>query len=164
MLPIIWKRIFIFLCLPVNIYIYIYCCFFYFWGFGGFEYSPIANFDFRTYSNTCWIMFGTSKMFTRSGPLHPLFIMTRKLQTIPANPQKACNNNIFLYIYIYISTFLKSNNQSLYTNGHHKMYIDLLDFSFFEFWWSRIAPHKVFITNRILLWWNLDIFWKSGNS
>lgn len=41
----------------------------------------MANFDSRTYSKTFWIIFGSSKAFTKSGPLHSLFI-TKALQRI----------------------------------------------------------------------------------
>ena len=38
------------------------------------NYSKMANEGFRTYSSTFWNIVGTSKMFTKSGPVHPLFI------------------------------------------------------------------------------------------
>ena len=47
--------------------------------FLSFNYSKIANFDSRTYGNTFWIVFGTSNMFTKSGPSH-LFLYVEMLQ------------------------------------------------------------------------------------
>ena len=41
----------------------------YFWCL---DYSQIANQWFLLDSNTLWMFFGTSKMFTKSGPLHPV--------------------------------------------------------------------------------------------
>ena len=34
----------------------------------------MANFDFRTYCNICWVMFGTSRNVTKYEPSGPLFI------------------------------------------------------------------------------------------
>ena len=51
-------------------------------------------FDFRTYCNTFWIIFGTSRKSTKSGPSGPLFI-TEMLQQIQAN-MKALSKNIIL--------------------------------------------------------------------
>ena len=42
--------------------------------FGGFNYSKIANWWFLMDSDTFWMIFGTSKMFTKSGLVHPVFI------------------------------------------------------------------------------------------
>ena len=65
-------------------------------GLGGFNYSKMAHVDSWTYSNTFWIIFETSKMFTKSGPLKPVFI-TRKYEK--------CKKLSFTY-YFYISQHL----------------------------------------------------------
>ena len=50
--------------------------------FGGFHYFTIANFDSRTNCNTFWMISGTSKNVSKSGPSDPVFItkIFQKLQ------------------------------------------------------------------------------------
>ena len=40
----------------------------------GFNYSQIANFESRTYSNTFWNIFGASKHVTKYGPHAPYLL------------------------------------------------------------------------------------------
>ena len=47
------------------------CYFFVFWGFNC---SKMANFYFRTYSNSFWIIYGTSKKVTKYGPPPPYLL------------------------------------------------------------------------------------------
>ena len=42
--------------------------------FSGVIYSKMANVDFRTYCNTFWNIFGSTKMVTELGPSDPIFI------------------------------------------------------------------------------------------
>ena len=62
---------------------------------GGFNYSKMANLGTRTYSNTFWIIFGTSKNVTKSRPPRPLFI-TRILQNIQENMDTFYTNISFV--------------------------------------------------------------------
>ena len=50
-------------------------------------------------SNTFWIIFETSNIFTKSGPLHPLFI-TKHFRKYKTNPQKSLTIIIFAYLNI----------------------------------------------------------------
>ena len=54
------------------------------WYSWSFYYSEMANEGPRTYSNTFWIIFGTSKNVTKCRPPGHLFI-TKILQTISEN-------------------------------------------------------------------------------
>ena len=63
---------------------------------GGFNYSQIANFDFRTYRNTFWIIFGTSHKSTKSCPLYPLFI-TKTLQKYKKKPNISLEHFFNIY-------------------------------------------------------------------
>ena len=60
-------------------------------GLEGFNYSQIANLGSRTYSNTFWIIFGTSKKSIKSGPQDHVF-MTKTFDDYKKNPQ-ASNPN-----------------------------------------------------------------------
>ena len=51
---------------------------------GGSNYSKMANFDSRTYRNTFWMISGTSKKSTTSGPSDPVLI-TNIFQKIQEN-------------------------------------------------------------------------------
>ena len=59
-------------------------------------YYKMVKFDFRTYCNTRWIIFGTSNMFTKYGPLHSLFI-TKTLQKIQEKNQTSFKAIGFTY-------------------------------------------------------------------
>ena len=70
--------------------------FLYFFNFVGLNNSKMANEWFRTYSNTCWIVLGTSKMFIESGPLDPFFYVERLLR-------KMQNNMVTSFTNVFIS-------------------------------------------------------------
>ena len=53
-----------------------------FMGFWGFvNYSKIANVDSQTYFNALWMVSGTSKKMTKSGPSDPV-VITRIFQNV----------------------------------------------------------------------------------
>ena len=56
----------------------------------------MANFDFRTYCNTSWVIFGTPKKTTKYGPVDPVFI-TKAFQKIQENPTNIIKNIMFTY-------------------------------------------------------------------
>ena len=55
-----------------------------FWGFWGLYYSKMANEGPRSYPNTFWMILGTSKFLSKSGPAD-LLIITKRLQRIQEN-------------------------------------------------------------------------------
>ena len=61
-----------------------------------FNYSEMVNLGFRMDCHTFWNILGTSKDFTKSGPLHPLFI-TEILSQIPENHKSFLKIIIFTY-------------------------------------------------------------------
>ena len=63
------------------------------WYFWGFNYSKMANQGPRTYSNTFWMILGTSKFRSKSGPAD-LPIITKILQRIQKH--MGTSWNIFL--------------------------------------------------------------------
>ena len=83
-----------------------------------------------------WIIFGTSNIFTRSGPLHPVFIT--KIHKKYKRHETSLTHIIF-----HISTFWKSTISRFFTLPDIKQ-VELM-FSCFVF-----------------EWWNLDISLKSG--
>ena len=64
---------------------------------GSLNCSKIANLGPRTYSNTFWIIFGTSKCFTKSAHLQSLFI-TKTLKRIQEHPQTSSKQIISTYL------------------------------------------------------------------
>ena len=56
--------------------------------FGGFNYSKMVDFDFQMDCNTFWMISGTSKKSTKSGPSGPLFItkIFQKIQEVWEHP------------------------------------------------------------------------------
>ena len=66
--------------------------------FRAFNYSKIANFGSRTYSNTFWIISGTSKMF--KSPPRTFLLSQQHFNKWKTNPQTFVNNIIFTYLNI----------------------------------------------------------------
>ena len=83
----------------------------YFKGFGGVDYSKMANFDPRTYCNTFWNISETSKNVTKYRPSDPVFITKRfqkykKMRGHPWNILFSCLRIWFLEILESICTEL----------------------------------------------------------
>ena len=92
---------------------------------GSFNDPQIADVGSRTYSNTFWIIFGTSNCFTQSGPWHPLFI-TKTLQRIQEK-----SPSFFRQYYFYIS------QQSVFPN-------------FYQCWKRRAPTNPAESSNEML--------------
>ena len=91
-------------------------------GGGGFNYSQIANFDARTYPHTFWIIFGTSKMFTKHGPLHPS-LTTKTLQKLQENDKIFLKHIIFTYLDFHKNVkFGKDGHRNIPTNRENLGY------------------------------------------
>ena len=115
--------------------------------FGCFNYSKMASFESRTYSNTFWIILGTSKMFTKSGPLQSLFI-TKHFKTYKKISQTSLNNIVLTYHNILKLQFCNS----LDTTGQHKF-----EKHFWFIWWVKNNwLLRAFSKNGILRGWNLN--------
>ena len=65
----------------------------------GFNSSKMANFDFRTYCNTFWIIFGTPKNRQNMDPRTP-YVLQKCLKTYKKLMEAFSENVIFANIYV----------------------------------------------------------------
>ena len=121
--------------------------FWFFWGF--LKWGP------RTYSNIFWIIFRTSTMFTKSGPLHPRFITKTLYELQDKSP------NMFKHIICtYINISKKQKNRKYRKLSDIKRWTVFL-VSVLFLWvqnnWRTPALSK---KKGILHWCNLNMFGK----
>ena len=113
----------------------------------------MINLGSRTHCNTFWIISGTSKRSTKSGPQDPLFI-TKTFEKIQEK-----SPNILKDIILHISTCWKS--KKLQNIRHYRT-----SFSFLFIKSDgprRIGCSERFQKHGIWRWWNLDKSLKSEN-
>ena len=66
--------------------------------FLGLNYFIMANCDFWTNSDTFWLIFGTSKTVTKSGPLTPLIYHKATSNKIQENPKPSLTHIVLAHL------------------------------------------------------------------
>ena len=130
--------------------------------FRGFNYSQIANFDFRTDCNTFWMISGTSKKSTKPGPSDPVFI--NKTHFNNKENMGTSLNILFSYLRIWNSANVWRSVYLTFWICHFRfsMFISLTSWPF-KIWICVIWKMKL---GKLTLWklwkfkiWNFDM-WK----
>ena len=98
--------------------------------FLGLNYFQMANYWFLMDSNTFWMISGTSNMFTKSGPVDPVFI-TKMLHEIKEKYRIMLKPIICSYLTILNSTISK---KTILPDVKHVELCGLFMFSFCFFW------------------------------
>ena len=87
----------------------------YLFGFcGGLNYSKMSNLGSRTYDNIFWIIFGNSKMFTKSGSLQTPYVSQKSCKRYKRRPR------IFETYFLHISSFWKSEIAKIVDTTRHQ--------------------------------------------
>ena len=139
----------------------------------------MANSGSRTYSNSFWIIFGTSKQSTKYWPFHFFYYV----ELFQKNTRKRWGH-LFKIMCFHISAFWKSKTSNLFdTTGHHKLKIKLvpsfvfccktdlqwsiqIDVLYFSALYLMTTPYYFVWEHMVLpdlLWFNRNILKQHGN-